>query len=854
MDLMEWVYSEKCNLDISNLLIAGTTVKKTDKVYGCCVYTGAETKLALNSSIKRHKFATVEDSLNYFLFFFLGLLLVEMVGSACVSVYTGKEYVMPGKEKAEEDHWYLYNPDKTNDKGVYERGWVWGFYMLLHWFLIYNYLIPISLYACIEVQRLVSSLLFGWDVQMYDEERDIRAKCINSDITEELGLITHVFTDKTGTLTENQMVLKRYYTVSDARVHEVQDLAEESWNPFLQTMLLCHTVEVEDGGKAYVAESPDEDALVTACRDHGWVLTENSLKGELTIVREEKTVLRYTRLQELSFDSFRKCMSVVVKDDQGQIYVYSKGAEVALLEYDEHGEVADWRHQALGQVIHDFSSKGLRTLVYGYKRISQAQYDAFARDLKEAQSAQRDRTVAVRNVYTQLEQDFNILAATGIEDKLQDGVFETIRAVRKAGISIWMLTGDKKETALTIARAAGLIERPVTILDLSKKTPLEVETKIDDCLQHPELFVDQTTLLINGKAVGHLMKYDEWKTKLHELCERCTAVIASRLSPIQKSQIVRIIKEADPRNTTLAIGDGGNDVSMIQEAHVGIGLVGHEGTGASLAADFSFGKFRFLQRAMFVHGHWNYQRLAYVIQYSFFKNAACFTVQLFYAFYSNFSARSVFDEGFLMLYNALYAMFPVMTYGALEKTFPSAVLMENPQLYAINRHNKLLSIGQLLLWLTVGLFESAAVFFPTYAAWSTFDLEGFDSWSFGLFMAGTMLTVITFKILIDSRHWTFLFVASVALSFALFVSATMFISEVWVASDIYLIYPRIVSSPGLWSLFVICVSFAILPDILLQYMYDSRAMVLLADLAARMTSSEPRLRMSMAALSSYREI
>ena len=576
-----------------------------------------------------------------------------------------------------------------------------------------------------------------------------------------------------------------------------------------------------------------------ACKDNGYVLVENSLTGRLT---------------ELSFDSFRKCMSVIVRDERDkQIYVFCKGAEVALLDYDEGGEVRRQDQKRIAQAVHDFSVKGLRTLVYGYKKISEREHHNFVSMLKSAQTSMTNRAEKVRDVYTSMEKGFTILAATGIEDKLQEKVYDTIRAIKKAGISMWLLTGDKKETALTIARAAGLIQVPFTLLDLTKRTPVELENKIEDCLQDPAKLDDQTTLIIDGKAIGHLMMYEQWKLKLYALCIKCTTVIASRLSPIQKSQIIRVIKKADPKNITLAIGDGGNDVSMIQEAHVGIGLVGYEGSGASRAADFSFGKFKFLQRAMFVHGHWNYQRLSYMIQYSFYKNVACFTCQLYFAIFSNFSATSVFDESFLMLYNAVYAILPVLAYGALEKTFPAEVLLNNPQLYAINRENSLLNCSQLVVWLLIALYESVAVFFPTYLAWSMFDPEGLDLPSFGLFLAGTMLTVVSFKILIDSRHWTVIFVGSIVVSLALFISITMFISQNWANSSIYLVYLPILSSPGLWMLFTICVCLAILPDVLLQYMYDTKAVAMLADLAGRMSTSSA-VRMSLAAVTRYKEI
>ena len=181
------------------------------------------------------------------------------------------------------------------------------------------------------------------------------------------------------------------------------------------------------------------------------------------------------------------------------------------------------------------------------------------------------------------------------------------------------------------------------------------------------------------------MKDEELKEKFAEISYQCPTVIACRLSPIQKSQLVRLIKESNFDGKfvlTAAIGDGGNDISMIQEAHVGLGIIGLEGNAAAKAADFAFTKFCHLQRTLFVHGHWYYRRLANVVQYSFYKNVACFTCQLYFAAYSNWSAQTLFESMFLFLFNTIYVCIPVVIYGLGEQNYSPEKLLDKPHLYA----------------------------------------------------------------------------------------------------------------------------------------------------------------------------
>jgi len=327
------VGGDTCSLTQDNLLLCGTKLRNTREVYGACVYGGQQTKMMLNSKLTRIKFSTVEKSLNSFLLLFVAILLTEMTTSTILSLTLGKEYFdaedtqpnsqASNKLEVDEDDvkdvsWYI------GADNVYERNFKEGFQNWVTWLVLYSYIIPISMYVSMEIQKFVSAMFFGWDLAMYDEERDIPAKSNTSDINEELGLVTHLFTDKTGTLTRNVMVFRRYCT-AEGGVRERDQLGQEPWGPTTMIMTLCHSVQVTEG--IFTASSPDEKALLDVCKWAGFVYRGESAAGIVEVIAPGfVTPLRYKKELELEFDSYRKCMTVIVREDwpEGRILALTK--------------------------------------------------------------------------------------------------------------------------------------------------------------------------------------------------------------------------------------------------------------------------------------------------------------------------------------------------------------------------------------------------------------------------------------------------------------------------------------------------------------------------------------------------
>ncbi|EIE80028.1 hypothetical protein RO3G_04733 [Rhizopus delemar RA 99-880] len=417
------------------------------------------------------------------------------------------------------------------------------------------------------------------------------------------------------------------------------------------------TVEVQI---EYKAESPDEAALVNAAKNAGFAFVDR--KGnQLTvdILGEEYT---FELLHVLDFTSDRKRMSVIVRRPAPwhDLVLYCKGADNVIA-------------QRLSQVEPDliakthehvdlFSENGLRTLMLSYRILSEQEYEGWKKEMDEASTAIEDRVERTARVQEKIEVDLRLLGATGIEDKLQEGVPDCIEDLRKAGIKIWVLTGDKLETAINIGYASCLLDGEMQLWVVrGQDRPEEVARNFEEISQKLDKIEQDVehALVIEGSALVHVFDSSEVQQKMLEIAMRCKSVICCRVSPLQKAQVVELVRRSHDV-VTLAVGDGANDVSMIQVANVGVGISGQEGVQAAMAADYAICQFRFLHKLLLVQGHWSYVRISEMILNFFFKNVFWVFPSLWYQIYSGWSGNIFYDYSFLQLYNIIFTLAPIV--------------------------------------------------------------------------------------------------------------------------------------------------------------------------------------------------
>lgn len=363
------------------------------------------------------------------------------------------------------------------------------------------------------------------------------------------------------------------------------------------------------------------------------------------------------------------------------------------------------------QHVSDFATDGLRTLLYGYKFLTEAEYSTWHKLYMDASTSLENRQQLVERAGEMIEQDFELAGVTAIEDKLQDGVPEAIEKLRRANIKLWMLTGDKRETAINIGKSCHLIK------DYSSVTVLDHQYgDVNQCIAAASLDIEcrrvaHSVIVIDGDTLSRI-EADPLVRKLFiDLAILVDSVICCRASPSQKAFLVGAIRRKVKNVTTLAIGDGANDIAMIQEAHVGIGITGKEGLQAARTSDYSIAQFRFLLRLLLVHGRWNYIRTCIYVLGTFWKEMLFYLTQALYQRYAGYTGTSLYESWSLSMFNTLFTSLPVIFVGVFEKDLSADTLLAVPELYTLGHRRGGFNIIIYLQWMFMASAEAVMVFF-----------------------------------------------------------------------------------------------------------------------------------------------
>ncbi|XP_050457015.1 probable phospholipid-transporting ATPase IA isoform X6 [Cataglyphis hispanica] len=723
------------------LLLRGAMLRNTRWVFGVVIYTGHDTKLMQNNNATAPlKRSTLDRLINTQILMLFFILLLLCILSAIFNIL-----------------WTNANRDGLWYLGLQEEMTKNFAFNLLTFIILFNNLIPISLQVTLEVVRFVQATFINMDIEMYHAETDTPAMARTSNLNEELGMVNYIFTDKTGTLTKNVMEFKRcsvggklydlpnpsneHESTSDSSCELIRDIVEgrsvrDSSNPidkkkaehaavlheFMVMLSVCHTVIPEkiDDSIIYHAASPDERALVDGARKFNYVF-DTRTPSYVEIIALGET-LRYEILNVIEFTSARKRMSVVVRTPEGKIKIFCKGADSVIYERltpisletndldQEHKD--DFREVTL-EHLEMFATEGLRTLCFAAAEIPENVYQWWCESYHKASISIINRENMLEQAANLIETKLTLLGATAIEDQLQDEVPETIQALLQADINIWVLTGDKQETAINIGYSCKLITHGMPLYVINE-TSLDKtrEVIIQRCL---DFGIDlkcqnDVALIIDGSTLEYALSCDI-RMDFVELCSACKVVICCRVSPIQKAEVVGLITNNNKKAVTLAIGDGANDVAMIQKAHIGVGISGVEGLQAACASDYSIAQFRFLKRLLFVHGSWNYSRMCKLILYSFYKNICLYVIELWFAIYSGWSGQILFERWSIGLYNVVFTAAPPLAMGLFDKVCSAETRLAHPALYATkNNGDSFLSIRIFWIWITNALFHSALLY------------------------------------------------------------------------------------------------------------------------------------------------
>lgn len=826
-------------LNPEQLLLRGATLRNTPWIHGVVVFTGHETKLMRNATATPIKKTAVERTVNIQILMLGGILVVLSVVASVGDIVVRKT--------ASSKLWYMEYGTTNSAKQFFLD-------FFTYWVLFSN-LVPISLFVTVEIIKYWQAILIGSDLDIYYEKADTPATCRTSSLVEELGQVEYIFSDKTGTLTCNQMDFRQCSIAGVQYADEVPDdrkaiegieggiydlkvlqqnldngADSDIIHHFLALLATCHTVIPEISAEKpdvikYQAASPDEGALVEGAVTLGYKFIAR--KPRSVIIRHGGQEFEYELLAICEFNSTRKRMSTIFRCPDGKVRCYCKGADTVILErLGGHNPFTE----ATLQHLEEYAAEGLRTLCLAMREIPEHEFQEWRQVFEQASTTVGgNRAEELDKAAELLEHDFTLLGATAIEDKLQDGVPETIHTLQTAGIKVWVLTGDRQETAINIGMSAKLISEDMTLLIVNENdaatTRDNIQKKLNAIQTHAAggIAMEVLALVIDGKSLTYALERDLEKMFL-DLAVMCKAVICCRVSPLQKALVVKLVKR-HKKAILLAIGDGANDVSMIQAAHIGVGISGMEGLQAARSADVAIAQFRYLRKLLLVHGAWSYQRVSKVILYFYYKNTAFFMTQFWYSFQDAFSGATIYESWTMSMFNVLFTVLPPFVLGIFDQYVSARLLDRYPQLYQLTQKGVFFKTSSFWSWIMNGFYHSIILYIGSELIylWDLTQSDGKTSghwvWGTALFTAG--LVTVLGKAALITNIWTKYTVVAIPGSLGIWfiflpiyaiVAPKLNISHEYVNT-----LPYIFGSPQFWLMAIVLPTLCLLRDFAWKY-------------------------------------
>ncbi|GFH12108.1 phospholipid-transporting ATPase [Haematococcus lacustris] len=848
--------ARKVPISPAAIILRGCSLRNTERIFGAVIYAGHESKIFKNSTQAPSKRSTIERIVDKIIIFMFSLLFSMCI---CGCIYYG---AWVGSSL--DDAWYLAPWEKAvgADSSKPVTAGITNFITV---FILYGYLIPISLYVSMEMVKIVQSMVFiAADLSMYHAETDTPALARTSNLNEELGMVNTVLSDKTGTLTRNVMEFfkcsvagisygtgvteiersnaarkglpiprvdttagavyrESFFNFYDARMLGgawTKQPDTQTIEMFWRLLAVCHTV-IPDGPQTqqdikYEAESPDEAALVVAAKVCGFFFYKRT--NTAVYVREHTAQgtrnVQYEVLNILEFNSTRKRMSVIVQSDEGKLILFCKGADTVIYERLDHKHPQNAAYkEATTAHMEEYGSAGLRTLCLAYMELDPDFYQTWQQKFVEAKTSMTDRDA-------------------------KEGVPQCIKQMADGGIRLWVLTGDKMETAINIGFACSLItdeqQQFIVTAYFADVDEMEMAGHMEEAAKLANQRVEeqlrkvaatmkengrlhQYALVIDGKALSYALS-DRLSALFLEVGLQCAAVICCRVSPLQKALVTGLVRSHG--DVTLAIGDGANDVGMIQRAHIGVGISGQEGMQAVMSADFAIAQFRYLTPLLMVHGRWNYKRLTRMINFFFYKNLLFgITIFCFNAF-TAFSGQYLYNDFYMTLFNVIFTALTPIVIGMFDRDLDRNIALRYPQLYKQGQNNTYFGFWQIAGWLFTSTYQAAVIMVLVLVGCGSHVIshpngQPFTMWETGVLMFSVVVVTVHFQVAQVEEQWTWLHHLSIWLSQAVWWLYLLAYGAfpLSLASDLYHLFLGIVAGNPQYWLYLLLIPIACqLPD------------------------------------------
>jgi phospholipid-transporting ATPase len=844
-------------LSASNLVLRGCTLRNTEWMLGLVVYTGPETKIQMNSAKIPQKISTLERLMGEFtLIVFIVQLVLCLVGALMWGI------IASDPTFANKLYLDLFGLEQTEIVGRSIMKY-FSYMILFSNFIPISLTVTTSLVKVLQALLIEADESMGNSTVVRSSDLNEDLGQIDYVFSDKTGTLTRNImefrkccvggvTFGEGLTEIRRNVLRKIgqeappdpignpndpvtpnvnfvdhrargiildgYTKPAPSGREFENLA---W--FFFSLAVNHSVMIEhqtssspdvspvstssSASSVYSASNPDEGALCYGAKHLGFEFVKRDSKG-ITVRAPNGDEIFVEQLAMFDFTSTRKRSSLLCRttgplgSSNAKVYLLTKGADTVILPRLSTTSRASSLTKKMTAEMDQFSLDGLRTLCVGVRELSD---ETFVTDwldrYNSTLSAMESREKKLALLADEIEAELELIGVSAIEDKLQANVGDTIDSLRQAGIKVWMLTGDKMETAVNIGLATSLLNSvgmyQVSITGTDEggsetefrellwriKSEVEAVCGCGDLLVPPPVEAKGCTevgLIVDGSGLEMIFKSHEFKLLFAEISAVCSSVICCRVSPEQKGSVVRLIRKTQ-KKTTLAIGDGANDCNMIQAANIGLGLIGEEGLQAFNVSDYGVKEFQALKPLILVHGRWAYRRIAKLVLYMFYKNVViCLPSYFLNVTTALFSGQLLFNEYLYQLYNVFFTALPVIIYGVLEQDLNKKDCLAHPHLYRVGPYRTHANKRTFAKWMLTGVWHSVCVFYIPYCAMAGTNLvhkDGVpsDLWLFGTVVYMAIMLVVSLKLVLETYFWNGLLVASILVSLGLWGGFLMLI-------------------------------------------------------------------------------
>ncbi|CAN4082446.1 unnamed protein product [Withania somnifera] len=648
--------NQQSPLSVQQILLRGSKLRNTDYVYGVVIFTGHDTKVMQNSTDPPSKRSGIEKRMDKIIYVLFGTLItIAFIGSIFFGIETKND--ISGRKLR---RWYL-RPDKTSVFYDPKRASLAAFFHFLTALMLYGYLIPISLYVSIEIVKVLQSIFINQDREMYYEETDKPAHARTSNLNEELGQVDTILSDKTGTLTCNSMEFVKC------------SIAGVAYGPKRDGAL-----EVGDTSND-VEESSDPAVNLEKSIKGFNFKDERIMNGQWVYEPHRDMIQKFFRVLAI-------CHTVIpdVNKKTGEISYEAESPDEAAFVIAARELGFQFFERTQNRItLHELDHQSGKIVDRSYQLLH----------VLEFSSSRKRMSVIVKNAENQL-----LLLCKGADR-----------------YACSLLRPDMKQIIITLDSQDILdLEKQGNKESMAKASHASITKQIREGMSQISSSREITAsfgLIIDGKSLSFALDKNLEKSFL-ELAINCASVICCRSTPKQKALVTRLVK-VETHHTTLAIGDGANDVSMLQEADVGVGISGVEGMQAVMSSDYAIAQFRFLERLLLVHGHWCYRRISMMLCYFFYKNLTFGLTLFWFEGLASFSGQPAYNDWYMSLYNVFFTSLPVIALGVFDQDVSARLCLQFPKLYEEGTKNILFSWPRILGWMLNGVICSMIIFFGT---------------------------------------------------------------------------------------------------------------------------------------------